>query len=374
MFNKISLVTKRKDIILLCQVLLPTCEVNAVSSLDDSLKKLPDIIADASFFESIQQLQYFSSLVSCKRVVLLVTTELNPSFKNYFSKNFPLTFHFPSDSKSLVSLLNEARKKELFDADCQSDENSSSTIYGYFSGISESITKVRKQMRIAAKVDSPVLLLGETGTGKTTAAKLIFLMSPRSQNKFYLRSLPSITESLMESELFGIKKGTCTGVDNTRDGILMSAQGGVLFLDEIGTASIKQQKMLLPLLDSGTFSKVGSNEKELLDIRWIFGTNIKIKESINDGSFCADLFYRINTNTIEIPSLSHRKEDIPYMVERYLLKSNKKVTELGIEKLMEYDWPGNVRQLNTCLENAKNKSKGEFITEDDINIEKIDLY
>ena len=367
--SKIGLVTKRKDVKYLCEALLPSCRFDVFFKLEEVKEAGSNILIEASIFEDVYQIEKFASQFSSSQMVFLIVTEVKDSVLSYINKNFDLVFRFPSDvellKKNLSAAIDNTPQRNVF----LDNEKTCTPIYGYFSGVSPAITKVREQMKIAAMVDTPILLLGETGTGKTTAAKLIYLMSPRNQQKFYLRSLPSIAESLMESELFGIKKGACTGVDNTRDGIMMSAQGGVLFLDEIGTATIKQQKILLPILDSGTFNKVGSNEKEILDIRWIFGTNINIKDNLRNGTFSPDLYYRINTNTIEIPALRNRKEDIPYITERYLLKSNKDISKHAIEKLMNYDWPGNVRQLNTCLENAKNKSRGKFIFDEDIFIE-----
>ena len=226
-------------------------------------------------------------------------------------------------------------------------------------GSSEPLHAVLRQVARVAPMDSTVLILGETGTGKELIARAIHKRSNRALRAFIRVNCAAIPPSLLASELFGHEKGAFTGATQRRLGRFESANGGTIFLDEIGDLPAETQIALLRVLQEREFERVGSNQPICVDVRVVAATNRDLKAAVASGTFREDLFYRINVIPIQVPSLRERVDDIPllveYLIERYAKKAGKKiktVTKRTLELLQAYDWPGNVRELQNVVERA----------------------
>jgi DNA-binding NtrC family response regulator len=222
--------------------------------------------------------------------------------------------------------------------------------------------------RASAKSNSTVLILGESGTGKEVLARSIHAESEQAKGPFVAVSCAALTESLLESELFGHEKGAFTGAVARRKGKFEVAQGGTLFLDEVGDISPKLQVDLLRVLEERRFFRVGGNEPIDAEVRVIAATNRDLKKAVAGGGFREDLYYRLNVIPITLPPLRERREDVPLLVEHFLerlsLETKKKVDEVSGEAmalLMAYDWPGNIRELRNVLERGVVVSNGPVL-------------
>ncbi|MDH1012860.1 sigma 54-interacting transcriptional regulator [Pseudomonas nicosulfuronedens] len=229
--------------------------------------------------------------------------------------------------------------------------------FGHFIGTSAASLEVKRRARRGAASEAPILLLGETGTGKELLAHAIHAASPRADKPFVSLNAAAIPETLLEAEFFGTAPGAFTGADRKgRAGKLQIAQGGTLFLDEIGDMPLTLQSKLLRVLQEKEFEPVGSNEVLRSDIRLIAATSIDLDAAVREGRFRADLFYRINVLPIEIPPLRERLEDLPALCEAILdgLRDDRQTLyELnadGLALLARHAWPGNVRELRNLLE------------------------
>lgn len=226
-------------------------------------------------------------------------------------------------------------------------------------GTSKPMLKVKQMISKVAKTDANVLLTGENGTGKEVIAREIHHQSLRADELMVTVDLSSVAETLVESELFGHKKGAFTDAYEDRTGKFQLAHNGTLFLDEIGNIPMKIQSKLLVALQTRTITPVGSNREIPVDIRLISATNSDINQLLEENQFREDLLYRINTIHIEIPPLRERKEDIEllsgFFLKRYAAKYRKAGLKLGsqaLKKLQKYNWPGNVRELEHTIEKA----------------------
>ncbi len=241
-------------------------------------------------------------------------------------------------------------------------------------GDSNEIKKVKKLVETVAKSDSTVLFRGESGTGKELFAKAIQSLSSRKNSQFITINCAALPENLIESELFGYEKGSFTGAMNSgKEGLFKEANGGTLFLDEIGELSVALQAKLLRVLQEGVIRKIGSTKEESVNVRIIAATNRNLEEMIKQEKFREDLYYRLNVIPIVIPPLRDRLEDISSLVNLFICKFNKKLNkeikgaELSfINKLLQYNWPGNIRELENVIERAMNLCDGEFISSQNI--------
>ena len=217
---------------------------------------------------------------------------------------------------------------------------------------------LKRRIRSAAQLDSPVLIYGETGTGKELVAEALHSEGPRGGEPFVAQNCAAIPSNLLESLFFGTEKGSYTGA-LTRKGLLEEADGGTLFLDEIGDLSLQMQVKLLRFLQEKTFSRVGSNRELHADVRFIAATSRNLEELMAANKFREDLYYRLNIFPIVMPDLSKRKGDVMLLAEHFLSKFNlkygkdiKRLSTPAINMLMAYHWPGNVRELENCMERA----------------------
>jgi formate hydrogenlyase transcriptional activator len=239
------------------------------------------------------------------------------------------------------------------------DEIDKTSMFEEIVGSSEALRKILSQVTKVAPTDSTVIILGETGTGKELIARAIHSRSNRSTNAFIRVSCSAIPSSLIASELFGHEKGAFTGASQRRIGRFESAEGGTIFLDEVGDLPMETQVALLRVLQEREFERVGGNDTISVNVRVLAATNRDLRAGIAAGTFREDLFYRLNVFPIHLPALRQRREDIPllveYLVERYGKKAGKKIRNITKETLdlfQSYDWPGNIRELQNVVERA----------------------
>ncbi len=227
-----------------------------------------------------------------------------------------------------------------------------------FEGIVGSSPRMQEVLRVAS-VGATVLIYGETGTGKEILARSIHDQSRRAEGPFVAINCGAIPESLLETELFGHEKGAFTSAVGTRIGKFEAADGGTIFLDEVGDMSPAMQVKLLRVLQERTFERVGSNKPIRVDVRVIAATNKDLRQLVREGRFREDLFYRLSVVPVELPALRERQEDIPllaqHFLEKYRTKYGKQVegfTPQAMRKMRRYPWPGNVRELEFAVERA----------------------
>lgn len=234
-------------------------------------------------------------------------------------------------------------------------------------GMSKPMQEVFAEVHQAAPSRSTVLLRGESGTGKEVVARAIHFHSPRKDAPFVKLNCAALSETLLESELFGHEKGAFTGALAERKGRFELAHGGTLFLDEIGEISASFQAKLLRVLQEREFERVGGSKSIKVDVRLIFATNRNLEKAVAAGEFRADLYYRINVVSIFLPPLRERRDDIPALVSHFLGRYNKengrnlKISPEGLNLMCNCYWPGNVRELENCIERTATMTKGELI-------------
>ena len=370
--SNVILFSCNRSVINLCRRALESfCKIQVVESISQSILSLrvfsnPVIIDTESFTNAVAQLAGVS--VKYSQFIFLVRRN------NYLLEEYMMyssCVPFPCDLEILretvksrfpfisdIQLLPMRRKHAIGNIDTSGFEQ--------LIGSSEVITDVKRQLaRVAAK-ELTVLLLGESGTGKTLAAKLIHNNSCRRSKNFISVDMATVVEGLAESDLFGTVPGAYTGAVR-RAGKFARADGGTLFLDEIGEVPLSLQPKLLRVIETGNYCNVGSDIEHHVDIRLICATNENLPRSVREGRFRSDLYYRMEDYTIVMPPLRKRLGDIKAIVDFFLAGKNKELSDSALAKLMQYDWPGNIRQLKNCLRRAWIMSKDEVIQSEFIN-------
>src|SRR5580700_1841417 len=223
-------------------------------------------------------------------------------------------------------------------------------------GTSANIQDVLRMISRLKDTRTPVLISGESGTGKELAARAIHFRGSMAQTPFIAVDCGSLVPTLMESELFGYEKGAFTGASKSKDGLFQAANGGTIFLDEIGELPLEMQAKLLRVLQEKEVRPVGSNEKVNVDVRVIAATNRDLEAAYREGTFRKDLYFRLNVVTVHLPALRDRRSDIPMLVhhflDRYAPESHLQVTTAAMNSLLNYEWPGNIRELENCIARA----------------------
>ncbi|AKG69954.1 sigma-54-dependent Fis family transcriptional regulator [Serratia fonticola] len=242
-----------------------------------------------------------------------------------------------------------------------------------FIGRSEPMRKLLEMIAMIAPSDATVLISGESGTGKELIARAVHANSLRKERPLVSINCAALSESLLESELFGHEKGAFTGADKRREGRFMEADQGTLFLDEIGEVSPLMQAKLLRAIQEREIQRVGSNQTLSVDVRLIAATNRDLLADVEAGRFRQDLYYRLNVVTVDSPPLRARREDIPLLAMHFLAKfaeRNRKpvkgFTPLAMDMLLKYSWPGNVRELENSVERGVILLSGDFISEKEL--------
>ncbi len=245
--------------------------------------------------------------------------------------------------------------------------------HGHLVARSRSMQTLVKQVHQLAQSDSTVLITGESGTGKELVARALYDEGPRRHGKFVPVNCGALTESILESELFGHRKGAFTGAVADKKGLLEEADGGVLFLDEIGEMPQGMQVRLLRFLQGGEVRRLGETQTRRVNVRLVAATHRSLENEVSSGRFRQDFYYRINVVSLHIPPLRERLDDLSELATHFLhrvaVRARRKVTGLtprAMELLLAYTWPGNVRELENAIERATNLASGDLITEADL--------
>lgn len=283
-------------------------------------------------------------------------------------------FHYitkPFNSHELILLIQKAiehgklqRKLEFFQEKEEKNE-----IPDMLIGTNAQVQKIVSTIEKISDADAPVLILGETGTGKSMLARYIHNTSSRKNKDFYIIDCGSLSESLLESELFGHVKGAFTGAVRAKRGLLEEAQGGTIFLDEVGELSLGMQVKLLRTIQEQEIKPVGGNSSIKIDVRFISATNRNLEEDVERGVFRKDLYYRLAVISFHLPALRERSDDIYnfviYFVNKYNIRYNKKVVDIApcvLDSLINMPWKGNLRELENAIERAVLLTHGSTIT------------
>lgn len=333
--------------------------------------KLPD----GNGIDQLEKIKIINPL--CEVIVMTAFGSIHDGVKamklgafDYFTKG--------DDNDQIIPALNRATeqvklKKRVFDLENKLEEK-----FGFDNIIGNSKT-IKDTIHLAEKVaptDSNVLLEGETGVGKELFAQALHYGSPRRNKPFVAVNCSAFAKDLLESELFGHKKGAFTGAIGDKKGLFEEANEGTLFLDEIGEMNLDLQAKLLRVLETHTFIKVGDSKPTKVNVRIVAATNRDLKKESENGNFRSDLYYRLSTFKISIPSLKERKEDIEglakHFISVYSAKLKKRINEMDkdfLKMLKQYDWRGNIRELKNIIERAVILCEGDILTCDLIPLE-----
>jgi len=288
----------------------------------------------------------------------------------------------PIDLKTLNTILSRAFKiHELEEANrrIQRQTCQSGSLCGIL-GISPVMEDMFKRLKHASKTDYPVIITGNTGTGKEMVAHAVHSLSQRAEKPLIIINCGAIPENLLESELFGHEKGAFTGAASRKIGKFELADQGTIFLDEMGELPLPLQVKLLRFLQESTFERVGGAKTIALNVRIIAATNTKMEDAVKKGTFREDLFYRLNVVPLKIPNLKDRKDDILLLAHHFLLKESRKLqrgqtlfSPSALSALTSQDWPGNVRELQNRIRRALGSSVDRVITPLDLGFEEIPM-
>ncbi|WML36062.1 sigma-54 dependent transcriptional regulator [Clostridium sp. OS1-26] len=313
--------------------------------------------------ELLSEIKKIDSSINVILITAFATVEtaieaLKMGAKDYIVKPFKL-------EDVLLSVNNVVGSNEKSD-----DDNSTQD---YFTSKSVKMDKVIDLIKQVADSKTTIMIYGETGTGKELAAKAIYSLSDRKDKPFIKVNCAAIPETLLESELFGYEKGAFTGATISKPGRFELADGGTIFLDEIGDITPLMQVKLLRVLQEKEFERLGGTKTIKVDVRIIAATNKDLSEMVKKEKFRQDLYYRLNVVPIKLPPLRERKEDIPLLAEYFLLKSSsisgkskKDMSQEAVERLMYYNWPGNIRELENVIERCVVIKHGELIGLEDL--------
>ena len=345
-------------------------DVTTASSGEAALKFAHDrrfdlVLTDLKMtgMDGIELLQQLLALDSAIIVILLTAHGTIDSAKEALRRGAFDYLQKPYDKEALLATINRALDKlEAIDTEIVS--------------ASPKMENVKKMILKVARSNSTVLIRGESGTGKELIARAIHNQSPRSAEMFQAVNCAAINENLLESELFGHERGSFTGAHAEKKGLFEVADRGTLFLDEIAELDVAMQAKLLRALQEHKIRRVGGTHETNVDVRVVAATNRDLRAMVSDGRFRDDLYYRINVLSIDVPPLRERREDIPVLIDFFLKKHTRNTSRLvkGLDgetrKLMlDYNWPGNVRQLESAIERAILLCEGEFITVEDLPLE-----
>ncbi len=293
------------------------------------------------------------------RVYKYITKPFRPEELQLIVKRALEHYEMELDNVRLYQELQKAHKNLERDYQQLQREITKREIHNQIIGTSPAIHKIFSDIERISNSDITALIIGETGTGKELIARAIHQASPRKDRKFVVQDCGSIPDNLLESELFGHKKGSFTGAVSDKRGLLEVADGGTIFLDEIGEMSPAMQVRFLRFLQEGEIRPVGSETIRKVDVRVISATHRNLADEIQGGTFRSDLYYRISTFPISIPPLRFRREDIPLLATHFLTQcnrknrgTNKRLSREAINLLLLYDFPGNVRELQNEIERA----------------------
>jgi two-component system response regulator PilR (NtrC family) len=322
--------------------------------------------------EVLKQCKAMSPRTPVIMISAYASTELAVEAMNEGAYDF---FPKPFNNEQILSVISNALYTNRGDDRTLNGSREGPLYFGCLIGESPSMLKVYESIQRVAKTSSNVVVTGESGTGKELVAKAIHRQSARRDKPFVIVNCGGVPENLVESELFGYRKGSFTGAAANRKGLVEAAQGGTLFLDEIGELSPVLQVKLLRLVQDKTIKMVGGTEDILVDVRIISATNRDLESMVMDKTFREDLYYRLNVLPIRIPPLRERREDIPLLAQYFLSKFTRdfgkeihKVSAYAMDILCNYEFPGNVRELEHIIERGVAMESSRIILPDSLTL------
>ena len=326
---------------------------------------------DHSCLNGVSPVRTYSELFRTKTDIL--SLDFEPGFTIYSEKKGDAIKKCDAIKKGGAIKNGDALDSKKRSADFETDfKISQDKNFSILIGKSESIQKVKRDIFYARDKDCKVLFYGESGTGKSLAARVLHKSSRHADQKLVSVNVGALQRDLIETTLFGSVKGAYTDALD-RKGLISMASGGTLFLDEIGELPLSCQPQLLHALDEGSYRRVGSDREEAVSTRFVFATNANLKKLVQKKKFREDLYWRIAEFVVEIPPLRERKEDIPQIAESFLAELNSKnagvtkvLSDEAMHKIILYDWPGNIRELKTCLKIATIYAESDVIEASDI--------
>jgi len=353
--------------------------LNNIKASDVIGRNMKDLEAEG-YFKGCATLEAIRTKKTATRLVLLrrTNTTVIATVRPFFDEkgNLKMVVGTERDISKLEELHHFLRQQALLQDSLKEHINELKTLNRLTHNIiakSESMIQVLNQVGRVSHVESTVLILGESGVGKTAIADLIHKNSNRSKKPFFAISCSSIPETLLETELFGYEKGAFTGAKDTgKKGLIEMADGGTLFLDEIAEISMASQSKLLKFLDEGTFFRVGSTKKQEVDVRIIAATNQDLKDLVEKGAFRLDLYYRLNVICIRIPPLRERHACIVSLIRHYIhqfsssMKIKRIISPKALKILTTYGYPGNVRELINICERIVVMTTREYVMPSDL--------
>ena len=350
----------------------------ALNALSDSENKYSAVIIEDQLplmdpSNLIKQLEHYSktpiiAIVRSDKRRSEILTDFDNGLSGWFEPKGSSVEHFNNLLDSCDTFINFSRALNK-NQRLQINSHGLGTILG----VSDSMQKIYTLLLQIQEKDVITILYGESGTGKNLTAKFMHDTSKRNKKPLISVNCPAIPSELLESELFGHEKGSFTGADEKKDGKFLVANGGTIFLDEIGDMSTSLQAKILRVLESGEIERVGGAETHTVNVRVISATNQDLNEKIKEGKFREDLFHRINVFPVTLPPLRERKVDIPLLTYAIFKALKKKhnlnvsyIAPKAIDRLIDYSWPGNVRELENTLERALLICNSKFLTEKDL--------
>ena len=350
----------------------------ALNALSDSENRYSAVIIEDQLplmdpSNLIKQLEHYSktpiiAIVRSDKRRSEILTDFDNGLSGWFEPKGSSVEHFNNLLDSCYTFINFSRSLNK-NQRLQINSHGLGTILG----VSDSMQKIYTLLLQIQEKDVITILYGESGTGKNLTAKFMHDTSKRSKKPLISVNCPAIPSELLESELFGHEKGSFTGADEKKDGKFLVANGGTIFLDEIGDMSTSLQAKILRVLESGEIERVGGAETHTVNVRVISATNQDLNEKIKEGKFREDLFHRINVFPVTLPPLRERKVDIPLLTYAIFKALKKKhnlnvsyIAPKAIDRLIDYSWPGNVRELENTLERALLICNNKFLTEKDL--------
>ncbi|MCX5749898.1 MAG: sigma-54 dependent transcriptional regulator [Candidatus Saganbacteria bacterium] len=369
-------------------VLKPTYNVTAFSSPEDALKKIPPLNVDAVLLDiKMPKMDGITFLKKLKKtdpeVPVIILTALSDSRTavNAMKEGAYDYINKPFDADELKLVIEKALEKRTLEKENRAYREISKESFEDIIGTSEPMRKVFGLIEKIAPSDSTVMITGETGSGKEMVAKAIHRKSNRKNKLFVAVNCAAVPENLFESELFGHERGSFTGALERHIGKFELADGGTIFLDEVGCLPYPMQAKLLRVVQESEVQRIGGSKATKIDIRIICATNADLKDSVKKGTFREDLFFRLNVIPVDVPPIRSRTQDIPLLLEYFLgrfnKRSNKRIkafTPQAINILKGYYWPGNVRELENAVERLVVLSSKDIIDAGDLSFNIIDKH